>query len=91
MATGDIVNEIFPTFAVWHNFQPAAGVEIIITSSFGYTLQSVGLYNGVTRSNISIDYTVGNLTNIKVGINNTNYLSVYGTTTAPAYSGIQIK
>ena len=94
MAAGDIVNGIFTTTATNHTFQPAAGVEVMITFVAGSGLPTRGgLSNGVNTTQMifsdNADFSEGG--NVKIGINNTNFLVVYGETGAPGYSGIKIK
>ena len=50
MAVGDVVNGIFTTTGTDHSFQPAAGVEIAITSILGANAQylETSLTDGVT-------------------------------------------
>ena len=54
---------------------------------------NAGLSNGANTAQAimsdNADFSEGG--NVKIGINNTNYLVVYGETGAPGYSGIQIK
>ena len=94
MATGEIVSGIYTTTSVYHYFQPAAGVEIMILygGGIGTSVES-GIYDGVTigRTNLSdnADYSEGSSTTI--GITNTNYLLSYSNISPPSYSGIQIK
>ncbi len=94
MAVGDIVSDVFPLSATYQFFQPAVGVEIMITFVGGRGTQTYGgLYDGVTQGYTQLsdaaDYNEGQ--NMKCGINNTNYLMVYASSTYPSYSGIQIK
>jgi len=97
MAVGEIVNGIFTSIGVSHYFQPAASVEVVIISTHGangQTLQA-GLYNGTTHSMSNLiyqTYYTSTPANTKIGINNTNYLSVFtNASPPPSYSGIQIK
>jgi len=94
MAVGDVVSDVYATTSVYHYFQPAVGVEIIITFCGGRgTLTYAGLYDGVNQSASSLadnaDFSEG--FNTKIGINNTNYLLNFANSSNPAYSGIQIK
>lgn len=97
MAVGDVVNGIFTSAGVYHYFQPAAGVEVIITSTHGSNSQTllVGLYNGTTSSTSALVYQANwtsTPANTKIAINNTNHLSIYTNgNPPPSYSGIQIK
>jgi len=92
MAIGDIVNGINTTIATYVYFQPAANVEIIILAAGGKGTANAGLSNGVTDAPLEVadgSFNIGS--NMKLGITNTNYLTFYGSSTAPSYSGIQIK
>lgn len=93
MAIGDIVSGIFVTTGAYQYFQPAANVEIIILTAGGKAIGNAGLSNGVTDSPIEVNDSTNTAqaVNLKICITNTNYLTVYGSTTAPHYSGIQIK
>ncbi len=100
LAAGDIINNIFANGA-YHNFQPSAGTEIIITQILGNNTETAaGLYNGTNRGTGRVFYRsttspypawTGSVT--KLGITNTNYLSIYsdGGSGYASYSGIQIK
>jgi hypothetical protein len=97
MAVGEVVNGIFTSIGVYHDFQPAATVQVIITSlhgAFSGTLNA-GLYDGTTHSGVNVSYTTywtAAPCNVKIGINNTNYLRIYTNSgSPPSYSGIQIK
>ena len=88
MAAGDIVSAVANTvFPAAYNFQPAAGVTIIVTSVFtGYNsgtglgqYSRVGLTDGVNISMSTIgtsdsSSTSGNIISLKLGITNSNYL-----------------
>lgn len=100
MAVGDIINDIVVVLAASNvNFQPAAGVEIMLTQ-FGYRdVPSVNdmsylLYDGVTNSRMQGNTSVppsGELV-VKMGINNTNYLFMFNADVASrefGYTGIQ--
>ena len=89
MAVGDIVNGIGGDNLIL-DLQPAAGVEVMITS-FGSDTKGVqiSLFNGVTRS-----LCEGSpMLNIKMMINNTNYMRIPngGAGFFNNYTGIQIK
>jgi hypothetical protein len=94
MAVGDIVSGIFTTTAAYQYFQPAASIEIMIFWAGGLTINYSGLNNGVSNavlkvSNPTEGYSQGS--NMRLGINNTNFLSTYGSSSNPCYSGIQIQ
>ncbi len=96
MAVGDVISGIFTTAGVYHDFQPAAGVEIIITAVIGSNANQLiaGLNDGTTLSSSMTSYTTNwsHNANMKIGINNTNYLTIYvNSGPPPSYTGIQIK
>ena len=91
MAAGDVVNGITSGSNIF--FQPAAGVEIMITSlgDIDDASCSGGLWNGAAGSDV-ISRGAGYMFQPKIFINNTNYLFVWGSgTNNRGYSGIQIK
>lgn len=99
MAVGDIINDVH-TVGTTLSFQPAAGVEIMITSYGGWSNGYVGLYNGTSIGRMSGGMEVNSAggggatgANIKIGITNTNYLYIanMGGGWSGSYSGIQIK
>ncbi len=97
MAVGDVVNGINAASGTF-NFQPAVGVEcVILTCSGGNTSMGNGITNGtaVSRTDYSFSGTSAqggrNPHNMKLCINNTNYLYTATNTYPSAYSGIQIK
>ena len=91
MAVGDIINDVQ---AGAYTFQPAATVEIILTTIFTQVDAWVLLTDGVT----SINWNYRNDTasgagidsNIKTGITNSVYLSSTNVS-GGGYTGIQIK
>jgi len=94
MAAGDVVNGFLSHPS---NFQPAAGVEVVITS---FMLNSAGnaqiTLKGLTDAQNYIGGTEGDgiggsLMNIKFFINNTNYLRNQTGHGPAGYTGIQIK
>jgi hypothetical protein len=93
MAVGDVINDIIGAVAGTGYFQPSAGTEVMILSGSGRTTGDIGLSDGVTdgkiRVNDSVDYNGG--LNVKLPINNTNYLVSYCSSYPPFYTGIQIK
>jgi len=94
MVAGDIINQTYTTGI--QNFQPASGVEIMITSFQGRTDATyVGLDNGVQIAYTDLydnDKTGGrNGANIKIGITNTYYLLMNSNATGSGFSGVQIK
>ena len=91
MAIGDPVNGIGPINSVF-NFQPAVGVTILITQTGG-NAQSVRVTNGVIESFVgNMPLAANFLTNYKMFINNTNYLSIDAVAVVGnSYSGIQVQ
>ena len=92
MAVGDIIAVIVSTIN-WSNYQPASGVEIMVTFSTSSNGDSnhVGLTDGTIFSYTlpSGTSTVGQ-TNMKIGITNSVYLHQYGAA-GKSLSGIQTK
>ncbi len=85
MAVGDVVNGLFNTGSL--TFQPAAGVEVCITSCMSWS-SNIMMTNGVTEV-----YAAGasqERMNTKMMINNTNFIKMLGANNN-SYSGIQIK
>tara|TARA_R110000751_G_scaffold131498_1_gene233856 strand:- start:280 stop:579 length:300 start_codon:yes stop_codon:yes gene_type:complete len=99
MAAGDIVSGINSVGgAQWFTIQPAAGVEVMIFATIGTGASKIRFLNAAgdfceASSRIATDYP--NALNVKIGINNTNYLQVYNAEGTVTYfggmSGIQIK
>jgi len=93
MVAGDVVNGVNPIANTVLNFQPAATTEYMI-SSCGGVGSWITMTEGVTTSLLNVTSNTGDGTsaNVKVFINNTNYLQI-GATAAQYnnYSGIQIK
>ena len=96
MAVGDVVNAIGANNAIL-DFQPAVGVECVITMTSGGNTTVIGqLYNGTLTATSVSQYTLGAYTgmqNIKLFINNTTYLRIVagGAGQFNSYCGMQIK
>ena len=95
MAVGDVIADNGLGGASFVTFQPAAGVEIIITAFLGNGATiMVGVTDGIAARSVTgvgLDGTYANVAvNCKIGITNTHYLSMYATSES-GYSGIQIK
>ena len=76
MASGDVVNGFLPA-STWTTFQPAVGVEVVITSVLGKTNDmEVYITDGVTVGGMNVNNSSGGYTNVnfKIGITNTRYL-----------------
>lgn len=89
MAVGDVVNGMSGAGVALFDFQPAAGVSVMV-SSFGDIIAGgffAKLYNGALSS-----LQTNTQNGAKIFINNTNYLqlSVSGTTNF-SFTGIQLK
>lgn len=93
MVAGDVVSEVGAVGAHLI-FQPAAGVEVLVTTSMSTQVANPRLTDGILVSyptNSSASTPISQV-NIKVFINNTNYLYVYqGVGSANSFTGIQIK
>ena len=90
MAAGDVVNGISADNTILL-LQPAIGIDLMITSVFADASNVMRLTDGAKIPfNLSAGVYQGN---IKIGINNTNYLHLLatGAGTWTAYTGIQIK
>ena len=95
MAVGDVIAQIGLVGAAL-NYQPAAGVEVMVTT-FGSNSSWVNVTNGVDVCRLiwapmaSTSYTGS--TNMKLLINNTIYLQVFNPSAGnfASFSGIQIK
>lgn len=81
MVAGDVVNAVYLAVDTPVNFQPAAGVEILVTHKVGAWL----LYDGV--KSVDLDNTV---VNCKVFINNSIYLRETNFANC-AFTGVQVK
>ncbi len=94
MAVGDVVNGISANNTIL-TFQPAAGVECCITSVGTDNINTNGckLYNGTLLSGQARVTEITNQSNIKIFINNTNYLYLpaLGVAYMSHYTGIQTK
>lgn len=90
MAVGDIVNGLATSSDLI--MQPAAGVEICITSLSSWTASS-GFFNGTTYALIRAGMASGAASpiQVKIMINNTNYVKALSDANGSQYSGIQIK
>jgi len=68
MAVGDVVNDVGANNVIV-DFQPAVGVEALITCAFpDNTTTQPSLYDGTNRT-LSLDNNI----NFKIFVNNTNY------------------
>ncbi len=91
MAVGDVVNGMGAA-GVTLNFQPAGSTECMISSVLCVSAWRINITNGVLTPSSVNDATLSNQENIKLFINNTNYLTVtLHASYAQAYSGLQIK
>ena len=94
MVAGDIINEVGAVGAAL-SFQPAAGVEVVITFVSAYNswiMFSDGVSTALSYNMSTTLPTTGNQINMKMGITNTHYISMAASGgQSLAYSGIQIK
>lgn len=93
MAVGDVVNGIAASAIL--DFQPAAGVEVMITSvGLDGTNNAFLIYNGTLDSVITSANTSTNTgfhtANCTVIIDNTNYLRVPNTAAGGMYTGVTV-
>lgn len=102
MVVGDVINDAFSlATATALNFQPAAGVEIIITQVGHEVTTTVNdafffIYDGVNAAVIYVNFQQVQYdlrSHIRAGITNTNHFRIFnadGVARQFAYSGIQI-
>jgi len=94
MAVGDVVNG-FLTGSVTTSFQPAAGVECVITNVLGKGNDlRIRLTDGVTIGGGDVNNSPNNYitpNGYKMGITNTNYFTGYSNVDNGCYTGFQIK
>tara|TARA_R110002051_G_C8435187_1_gene454099 strand:- start:22 stop:300 length:279 start_codon:yes stop_codon:yes gene_type:complete len=92
MAVGDLINVINTQVGNLSNYQPAAGVEVIVTWIPNASNIQVYLTNGVAESGwFNVATATARYTNMKMCITNTIYLGIYTTGVTGAFSGIQTK
>tara|TARA_R110002110_G_scaffold116748_1_gene288414 strand:+ start:54 stop:359 length:306 start_codon:yes stop_codon:yes gene_type:complete len=97
MAVGDVINYISPSGAgTFVYYQPAAGVEIMVTATVGISSGRYRLYNGAINAEQvwTTGTTSGNAVSqstTKIGITNSIYLGIWADSGAPGFTGIQIK
>jgi hypothetical protein len=103
MARGDVINGVaFVSTPAYLNYQPAAGVEVMITLALlsrtvGAPVDISVCLNGdydklIFSANTTAD--VAPELNMRLFINNTNYFSIYNASSTEknlGYSGIQTK
>ncbi len=103
MAKGDVVNDLQAiTSGASLDFQPSAGVEVLIASVVHENAVTITLFDGsanidgnlVAVSAASVETHVFLPTNIKMLVNNTNYLRLTEGSAATrdiGYTGVQTK
>lgn len=92
MAVGDVIAQSIPAGTLT-DFQPAAGVEVMITS-IGNTISAgpYALFDGVTEGQFAGTAALPfNTSNTKIMINNTTYFRMLANGYPTNFSGIQIK
>ena len=94
MAVGDVVSGIGSTSSTF-SFQPAVGVSVCITHCSNYNSWVI-FENGVIGTGyvyqMGTDGKNGNQMNMKMMINNTNYIGFHSSSGGSGtYSGIQIQ
>jgi len=90
LAVGDIIVDLGAASSAL-DFQPAAGVEVVITFvAREQTAAQIALFDGTLQAFaiISSDIVV---VNMKMGITNTNRLRITSTANEVGFSGIQTK
>ena len=93
MVAGDVVNGLAAVISTALTFQPAASVEVMVSTVGSYNV-IFDVTNGVNAGMLSFSAgtETGNSVNMKLFINNTNYLSVRASGGQfTNFSGIQIK
>ena len=93
MAIGDVVTSLGDVNTLF-NFQPAAGVEVMITTLLlDQGVQAPSITDGTLESYILTSFGNFNYTNGKIFLTNTNYLTIpaQGGTLSNGCTGIQIK
>ena len=92
LAAGDIINIIVADPSNIY-YQPAAGVEIIITAGVTDNSYHIGLYDGTNTGQNANCSTLppSAALNMKFGITNTNYAKIYSSASHKGFTGIQTK
>jgi hypothetical protein len=90
MVVGDVVNDV-GVIGVTLTFQPALGVSIMISVAQNYS-NFIQITDGV-NTGVLYHGTQGyvDTANVKIMINNTNYLSILSAADSSVYTGIQIQ
>jgi len=87
MAKGDVVNGFLTATG---NFQPASGVEVMITELSATGTGDVWqLYDGTNAAHMLL--ASSGARSAKLGITNTRYLRFVQTTNTGGYTGVQTK
>jgi len=93
LVVGDVVSAFGLDNSIL-DFQPAAGVEVVVTSvNTGGSGSGVQLYNGTTAGiDTSLRADSADLGSLKFFVNNTNYLRVgaNGAGNFTAFTGVQV-
>ena len=92
MAAGDTVISLLNFSGVGYlAFQPAAGVEVVITQTDSLANHLCYTFNGTIESQITTG--VAGIRLMKVGISNTNYIRMYNSSgvNVGTFTGIQTK
>ena len=99
MAVGDIIVGITSATSTNTNYQPSAGVEVIVTSITGYDSVRFGQYDGTNftgtyaAATAALGYgpAYGQMSNMKIGITNTYYFRFSSDSNRAYFSAIQTK
>jgi hypothetical protein len=88
MAKGDVVNGVLNATG---NFQPAAGVEVIITMLGATAAGDTWAFYDAGSNPIIQPASTALISTLRVGINNTRYLRYTKAVNNGAYTGVQTK
>ncbi len=97
MAVGDLVAVIQSSTANYSYYQPAAGVEVMITSvsinnsSSIFRTDGIILTTDIPWADLSGGGPAAGAVNMKWGVTNSVYMGIYATKVNHSFSGIQIK
>jgi len=97
MAVGDLVVIIQSSTASYSYYQPAAGVEVMITAVTNNNSSAIFRTDGIVATSDIIWSDLGggsasnNALNMKFGVTNSVYMGIFGTKTYHNFCGIQIK
>jgi hypothetical protein len=94
LAVGDIIVGITSAVSTYTNYQPSAGVELIVISFSGQDNILFGQYDGtnfIGTYGAASTPAYGNMNNMKLGITNTYYFRFRSDNNRAYFSAIQVK